>query len=203
MGEAQIWICDAEQSIPDPFPLPIKVNAGIKAASVPIIRSLSPQYASMSSPNNSPSRLRGWSMIESLDLQVGAIEYLKILISRGNVGEFFDDYWGYWTGIRGDLDQPYCYMNNVPNRERLVAQYRRRVIRGLRWITFQGRRTSSPHSHQAGIARLRAQIIASVANFPIMDVTTEHWAFACWAMHYHGNGNTEGLVLGPYRPFED
>ncbi|TEB25840.1 hypothetical protein FA13DRAFT_1796155 [Coprinellus micaceus] len=93
----------------------------------------------------------GWTLLQSLELRVGAIEYLRVL-ERGTCPlQFFRTWWVYWHSAYG-IPDPEDW-SDVIDYSAYIADYRQRVLRTIRWYACLGRHV--PTTSMGRVARIR------------------------------------------------
>ncbi|KAJ3499799.1 hypothetical protein NMY22_g19479 [Coprinellus aureogranulatus] len=122
----------------------------------------SPLLLASSSPVKiMPLTRPGFTIIQSLDLRMGAIEWLRCLERRSCQQLFFSEWWAFWLDEHGIPDPD--NWNDVHNYENYVAEYRRRVLRTVRW--HAGRGHNPPSSSAARMRRIRTLMAEVVRDF--------------------------------------
>ena len=70
-----------------------------------------------------PAYREGWTLLQSLDLRVGAIEYLRVLNRRSSQVAFLEGFWTFWRTAHGVYDPQ--NWDEVNSYEEYISDYRR------------------------------------------------------------------------------
>ncbi|KAJ3528742.1 hypothetical protein NMY22_g9284 [Coprinellus aureogranulatus] len=151
-----------------------------------------------------------WTLLQTLDLHVAAIVYLRCIDQRTCIPTFLGTWWEYWKGAYG-IEEPDDW-DKVNDDEDGIGEQRRRVFRAIRWYALAGRQPP-PTSRERllRICRLRRDLLDCLIRYhaqghdlslirppPFFEVIFDDiigvWSTPAHIRTIHGGSNPSNIV---------
>lgn len=129
-----------------------------------------------------PTLRHGWTIPESIDLRIAAIQYLRAIQRRESIPTFLTRWWDYWRDTYGvpnpgNWDEVNNYRDHVEDYRRVgrytshlifdanLPEIVQRVFRTIRWHALSGSLDHTSSSARARrIQRLRRDLLVDLAD---------------------------------------
>ncbi|KAJ3543801.1 hypothetical protein NMY22_g3014 [Coprinellus aureogranulatus] len=128
------------------------------------------QHPAHNTVESMPRIRPGWTLLQTFDLRVAAIGYLRMMESRSPPNAFHSDWTEYWDSAYGIPDPD--NWDDVDNYEEYVEEYRRRIFRAIRWYASGGRfGHNGSASRQRRIRTILSGLVADLRHYRSLGIS--------------------------------